>query len=498
MSGPAPVRRSEALPADYPQFLTEIKARIAAARTRATLAVNTELISLYWEIGHEILDREQREGWGAKVINRLAADLRREFPDMTGLSLRNLRYMRAFARAWPAESPSSIVQQPAAQLPWGHNVTLLDKLDDSAGRLWYASQAVENGWSRKVLQAQIATDLRGRRDNALTSFDHALPAPDSELGRDAIDELERRAGDEPSIGLVLCPGRSKTVTEWALRTIAAPVAVARYTTDEITLTQTPPPEMKPVLPDLPALASELSNIVEAANSVNADDSAALDRAVGTEMRPKSQSTVVALHSHPGVSACAAGAPIASTGTRAANPATNTRARTISLLTQSAILARAPPRSCPRPVGEVYGAGFEGHELDHRVLKTGPGVCYSYGVSGSISRRELNAIEAPATLGPRISRGPSFCHSTSGRPAVSGRGSGRAGPVRIRCSNGPERFNQTRSLVLESTHRTIAETDHIASPLGMISSGRSVLKSQRPPEGGLASPPPKRTEGVSPL
>jgi predicted nuclease of restriction endonuclease-like (RecB) superfamily len=381
MPGPAPVRRSDALPADYPRFLAEIKARIAAARTRATLAVNSELISLYWEIGHEILDREQREGWGAKVINRLAADLRREFPDMTGLSLRNLRYMRAFARAWPAESPSSIVQQPAAQLPWAHNMVILDKLKNADDRTWYASQAVENGWSRKVLRAQIATDLRGRHGNALTSFDHALPAPDSELVRDAIkdpynfefiglagqakerdlelallndiqsflmemghgfalvgrqfplrvtdeetgedheffidllfynyllrrfvvidlkvedfkpeftgkmsfyltavDELERQAGDEPSIGLVLCPGRSKTVTEWALRTVDAPVAVARYTTDEITLTQTPPPEMKPALPDLPALASELSNIVEAANSVNADDSAGFDRAVGT-------------------------------------------------------------------------------------------------------------------------------------------------------------------------------------------------------------------------
>ena len=152
---------------------------------RAVVAVNSELIRLYWEIGHEILDREQREGWGAKVINRLAADLRREFPDMTGLSLRNLRYMRAFARAWPAEGPSSIVQQPVAQLPWGHNVTLLDKLDDSTGRLWYAGQAVENGYRSKigqhnVLQAQIATDLRGRQGNALTSFVHALPGSEQD------------------------------------------------------------------------------------------------------------------------------------------------------------------------------------------------------------------------------------------------------------------------------------------------------------------------------
>jgi predicted nuclease of restriction endonuclease-like (RecB) superfamily len=188
MSGSPPIRRSDALPADYPQFLAEIKARIVGARTRAALAVNGELVRLYWEIGHEILEREQREGWGAKVINHLAEDLRREFPDMTGLSLRNLRYMRAFARAWPAESPSSIVQQPVAQLPWGHNVTLLDKLGDSAGRLWYASQTVENGWSRNVLQAQIASDLRGRQGSALTSFEHALPESDSELVRDAIKD----------------------------------------------------------------------------------------------------------------------------------------------------------------------------------------------------------------------------------------------------------------------------------------------------------------------
>jgi predicted nuclease of restriction endonuclease-like (RecB) superfamily len=359
------------LPAGYQQFLAEIKARIAAARTRAVLAVNSELITLHWEIGHEILEREQREGWGAKVINRLAADLRREFPDMTGLSLRNLRYMRAFARAWPAESPSSIVQQPVAQLPWGHNVTLLDKLDDSTGRLWYASQAVENGWSRKVLEAQIATDLRGRQGGALTTFEHALPAPDSELVRDAIkdpynfeflglsnkvkerdleqsllndvqsflmemgrgfalvgrqfplrvtdeetsedheffvdllfynyllrrfvvidlkvedfkpeftgkmsfyltavDEMERQAGDEPSIGLVLCPGRGKTVTEWALRGIDTPMAVARYTTGEVTLTQTPPAEMQPALPDLPPLANELSDIVKAAHAIYDDE-----------------------------------------------------------------------------------------------------------------------------------------------------------------------------------------------------------------------------------
>jgi predicted nuclease of restriction endonuclease-like (RecB) superfamily len=151
-------QRTRQLPADYPKFLTEVKTRIAAARTRAALAVNSELVKLYWEIGHDILDREQREGWGAKVIDRLAADLRREFPEMTGFSRSNLHYMRQLAAAWPE---AEIVPRAVGQLPWGHIRCLLDKLDGSAPRLWYAARAVENGWSRKVLEAQIATDLRG-------------------------------------------------------------------------------------------------------------------------------------------------------------------------------------------------------------------------------------------------------------------------------------------------------------------------------------------------
>jgi predicted nuclease of restriction endonuclease-like (RecB) superfamily len=159
------------------------RARIAAARTRAVLAVNSELIRLYWEFGRGILEREEREGWGAKVIHRLAADLRREFPEMTGLSRSNLHYMRSFAEAWPlAGGADEIVPQAVGQLPWGHNIALLTKLKDHDIRLWYAKQAIENGWSRSVLEVQIATNLKGRLGSALTSFDHALPAADSELG----------------------------------------------------------------------------------------------------------------------------------------------------------------------------------------------------------------------------------------------------------------------------------------------------------------------------
>ena len=149
MPNPTPTLRSDTLPADYPQFLAEIKARIGAARTRAVLAVNSELIRLYWEIGHEILERQGREGWGSGVTKRLSSDLRRTFPDIKGLSETNLRHMRAFAQAWP---DWEVCSQAVSKLPWGHNLELVYKLPDDDIRRWYAHQAFENGWSRNVLR----------------------------------------------------------------------------------------------------------------------------------------------------------------------------------------------------------------------------------------------------------------------------------------------------------------------------------------------------------
>jgi predicted nuclease of restriction endonuclease-like (RecB) superfamily len=166
-----PSRRSETLPSGYGDFLNDIKKRVTAARSRAMLAANAIVITSYWEIGRGVLEREEQEGWGARVVDRLAKDLRREFPDMTGLSPRNLRYMKKLASVWPAKLPQAV-----ATLPWGHVRLLLDKLDDTAEREWYASGAVEHGWSRAMLETQIASDLRGRKGAALTSFDRALPS----------------------------------------------------------------------------------------------------------------------------------------------------------------------------------------------------------------------------------------------------------------------------------------------------------------------------------
>ena len=133
---------------EYKNWLSDLKNRIRSARQKALLAVNKELVLLYWQIGHEILLRQERCGWGAKIVNQLSTDLKKAFPDMQGFSRTNLLYMRLFAKTWTNEE---IVQEPLGQLPWYHHLTLLDKLSDNKDRLAYARLALENGWSRNVM-----------------------------------------------------------------------------------------------------------------------------------------------------------------------------------------------------------------------------------------------------------------------------------------------------------------------------------------------------------
>jgi len=174
-----------ALPDDYPQLLERLKREIASARTRAAVAVNEELIGLYWRLGGEILARREQEGWGTRVVKRLSVDLREAFPEMKGLSEANLRHMRAFAQAWPEWE---VCSQAVSKLPWGHNLELIYKLDDPAPRLWCARSAIEHGWSRKVLEHHIATGRYEREGKALTNFSRTLPAPESELVKQIVHE----------------------------------------------------------------------------------------------------------------------------------------------------------------------------------------------------------------------------------------------------------------------------------------------------------------------
>ncbi len=175
-------------PEGYSDWLAELKVKIHNAQQRATLAVNHELILLYWQIGRDILSRQAEQGWGAKVIERLAHDLRNLFPNMKGFSSRNLKYMRSFAGTW---TDLAIVQQAVAQLPWGHNLVLLDKLNTQEARTWYAKKTIENNWSRNVLVMQIESKLIERQGKAVTNFELRLPKPQSDLAIESLKDPYR-------------------------------------------------------------------------------------------------------------------------------------------------------------------------------------------------------------------------------------------------------------------------------------------------------------------
>ena len=212
------------LPSGYASLLVDLKACVRAAQMRATLSVNSELILLYWHIGREILRAQKAEGWGTKVVERLAKDLAAEFPEMGGFSFRNLMRMRTFADAYPAgeivpqavaklsatPSDGEIVQQPVRQLtkpilpqavaildgppeplaslPWGSNILLIEKVKDPATRLWYARKTLEHGWSRAVLTVQIETKLHERSGKAVTNFDRTLPPAQSDMAREVLKD----------------------------------------------------------------------------------------------------------------------------------------------------------------------------------------------------------------------------------------------------------------------------------------------------------------------
>jgi predicted nuclease of restriction endonuclease-like (RecB) superfamily len=173
------------IPMGYADFLQAVKQDIARSRQRAALAVNAELVRLYWRIGCEVLQRQAAHGWGAKVIERLAGDLKAAFPAMRGWSSRNIKYMAFFAQHCP---DGAIGQQAAAQLPWFHIVTLLTQLSDADEREWYAMQTVQHGWSRSTLEANIKSRLRLRQGAAVTNFALLLPAAESALAQEALKD----------------------------------------------------------------------------------------------------------------------------------------------------------------------------------------------------------------------------------------------------------------------------------------------------------------------
>ena len=204
-----------------------------------SLSVNRELVLLYWHIGREILARQAEQGWGAKVIERLAQDLRKAFPDMKGFSPRNLKYMRAFADAW---NDAGFVQAALAQLPWYHHLALLDKLSNTESRRWYAAQAIEHNWSRNVIELKTGK---------------FKPADLGQLGfyLTAVDRTMKTEQDNPTIGLLLCKSKNKIVAEYALSDKTQPMGIAEYQ-----LLESLPAELERKLPSIEQIEQELGGI----------------------------------------------------------------------------------------------------------------------------------------------------------------------------------------------------------------------------------------------
>jgi predicted nuclease of restriction endonuclease-like (RecB) superfamily len=190
---------------DYQGLLRDIKSRIRAAQIRASLSVNRELIQLYWDVGEMIVNRQRTEGWGKSIVDKLATDLHKNFPGIEGFSPRNIWRMRAFYIAWVRDKPQpkgaksgrlrsarvpprerEFLPRAVAEIPWGHNIVLLEKLKNSAQRIWYARQTSANGWSRAMLDHWIESDLYSRQGKAVTNFKQVLPPPQSDLANEIV------------------------------------------------------------------------------------------------------------------------------------------------------------------------------------------------------------------------------------------------------------------------------------------------------------------------
>lgn len=170
---------------EYKAFFRDIKERILASQVKAAVAVNRELIELYWEIGFALSIKQQEAGWGAKVVEKLARDLKSSLPHMKGFSLTNLKYMIQFAKEYP---DFKISQQLVGQIPWGHNILIMQKLSVLEERFWYVKKTIENGWSRSVLDTWISSRLYSRQGKSITNFTKTLPAPLSDLANQTLKD----------------------------------------------------------------------------------------------------------------------------------------------------------------------------------------------------------------------------------------------------------------------------------------------------------------------
>ncbi len=171
---------------DYSEWLNNLKSKIRRTQIKAALSANSELIKLYWEIGKDIFEKQEIKGWGNFIVENLSKDLKYEFPDMKGFSRRNLFYMKKFYSFYKSDFKK--VQQLVAQIPWGHNILIISKLQNIDEAIFYLNETLENNWSRDILDLQIKSDLFIRKGNAITNFSQSLPQPNSDLANQTLKD----------------------------------------------------------------------------------------------------------------------------------------------------------------------------------------------------------------------------------------------------------------------------------------------------------------------
>ena len=330
----------------YFDFIQDIKNRVQSAQIKAAVSVNQELLRLYWDMGAKIVEKQKQTAWGDGFLKQMSHDLQDDFPDMKGFSLRNLKYMRQWYSFW---SDALIGQQAVAQIPWGHNLVILSKIQDHEEALFYVQKTIENNWSRAVLTHQIEGGLFKRKGKAVTNFKATLPAPQSDLAKQtlkdpynfdfltirekhdekelenalveqiikfllelgagfsflgrqyrlnidgddfypdllfyhvrlhcyvvvelkavkfkpefagklnfylsAVDSILKTEQDNPSVGILICKSRKKTVVEYALRDFNKPIGVSEYM-----ITQNLPDQFKSAIPSIEEIEAELENL----------------------------------------------------------------------------------------------------------------------------------------------------------------------------------------------------------------------------------------------
>lgn len=266
----------------YVAWLKELKAKVRQVQLSAALKVNQEMLFFYWDLGEDILESQKTAVWGDGFLAQLSRDLSAEFPDMKGFSKRNLELIRQWRAFWTGQE--AIAKQLATQIPWWHNVVIFTKIKAPQEARFYLQKTLEHGWSRAVLTHHIEGGLYHREGKAVTNFPATLPKPQSDLAQQtikdpynfdfltlrakhdekelnfyvsAVDGLLKTAQDNPTVGILICKSKNKTVVEYALKDVHKPIGVSEYK-----LTQSLPEEYKSPLPTIEEIEAELGDADE--------------------------------------------------------------------------------------------------------------------------------------------------------------------------------------------------------------------------------------------